>query len=67
MNSAGQKSFTLTQWLIVIVAAMHDASTDKILNRDAIAAMRPTAYVVNIARGLLPINASEMGSPPSTP
>jgi phosphoglycerate dehydrogenase-like enzyme len=38
---------------IVAVAAMHDASTDKILSREAIAAMRPTAYVVNIARGQL--------------
>lgn len=38
---------------IVVVAAMHDASTDRILSRDAIAAMQPTAYVVNIARGQL--------------
>jgi D-2-hydroxyacid dehydrogenase (NADP+) len=38
---------------IVAVAAMHDASTDKILSREAIAALRPTAYVVNIARGQL--------------
>jgi phosphoglycerate dehydrogenase-like enzyme len=38
---------------IVAVAAMHDASTDKIVSRDAIAAMRPTAYIVNVARGQL--------------
>ena len=38
---------------IVAVAAMHDASTDQILSRAAIAAMRPTAYVINIARGKL--------------
>jgi phosphoglycerate dehydrogenase-like enzyme len=38
---------------IVVVAAMHDASTDKIVSRDVIAAMRPTTYLVNIARGQL--------------
>jgi phosphoglycerate dehydrogenase-like enzyme len=38
---------------IVAVAAMHDANTDKIVSRDVIAAMRPTAYLVNVARGQL--------------
>jgi phosphoglycerate dehydrogenase-like enzyme len=38
---------------IVAVAAMHDASTDKIISRDVIGAMRPTAYLVNVARGQL--------------
>jgi len=38
---------------IVAVAAMYDASTDRILSRHVIAAMRPTAYVVNVARGQL--------------
>jgi D-2-hydroxyacid dehydrogenase (NADP+) len=38
---------------IVAVAAMHDASTDKIISRNVIAAMRPTAYLINIARGQL--------------
>jgi D-2-hydroxyacid dehydrogenase (NADP+) len=38
---------------IVAVAAMHDASTDKIISRDVIAAMRPSAYLVNVARGQL--------------
>jgi D-2-hydroxyacid dehydrogenase (NADP+) len=38
---------------IVVVAAMHDASTDKIVSHDVIAAMRPTAYLINIARGQL--------------
>jgi len=38
---------------IVAVAAMHDASTDKIISRGAIGAMRPSAYLVNVARGQL--------------
>jgi phosphoglycerate dehydrogenase-like enzyme len=38
---------------IVAIAANHDASTDKMLSREVIAAMRPTAYVVNVARGQL--------------
>jgi phosphoglycerate dehydrogenase-like enzyme len=38
---------------IVAVAAMHDAGTDKIVSREVIAAMRPSAYVVNVARGKL--------------
>jgi phosphoglycerate dehydrogenase-like enzyme len=38
---------------VVVVAAMHDASTDKIISRDVIGAMRPIAYLVNIARGQL--------------
>jgi D-2-hydroxyacid dehydrogenase (NADP+) len=38
---------------IVAIAANHDATTDKMLSRQAIAAMQPTAYVVNVARGQL--------------
>jgi D-2-hydroxyacid dehydrogenase (NADP+) len=38
---------------IVVISAMHDASTDRIVSHDAIAAMRQTAYLVNIARGQL--------------
>src|SRR3954467_1898922 len=38
---------------IVAVAAMHDPSTDKIVSRDVIGAMRPSVYLVNVARGQL--------------
>ena len=38
---------------IVMMCASYDESTDKILNREAIAAMRPSAFFVNIARGRL--------------
>jgi phosphoglycerate dehydrogenase-like enzyme len=36
---------------IVLLAAVYDATTEKILSREVIAAMKPAAYVVNIARG----------------
>jgi phosphoglycerate dehydrogenase-like enzyme len=36
---------------IVLLAAISDAETEKILSRAVIGAMKPTAYVVNIARG----------------
>ncbi len=38
---------------IVLMAALYEEGTDGLLSRDAIAAMKPTAYVVNIARGAL--------------
>jgi D-2-hydroxyacid dehydrogenase (NADP+) len=38
---------------ILLLALTYEASTDKILNRDVLNAMKPTAYVVNIARGKL--------------
>jgi phosphoglycerate dehydrogenase-like enzyme len=36
---------------IVMIAAISDAETEKILSRAVIAAMKPTAYVINISRG----------------
>jgi phosphoglycerate dehydrogenase-like enzyme len=36
---------------IVCLAAISDAQTEKILSRAVIGAMKPTAYVINIARG----------------
>lgn len=36
---------------IVLLAAISDAETEKILSRTVIGAMKPTAYVINIARG----------------
>lgn len=38
---------------IVMVAAISNAETDKIVSRAVIGAMKPTAYVFNIARGQL--------------
>ncbi len=38
---------------IVVVATTHDAAADKIISRAAIEAMKPTAFLVNIARGSL--------------
>ena len=38
---------------IVLMAALYGDDTDKLLSRDAIAAMKATAYVINIARGAL--------------
>lgn len=38
---------------IVMLCASYDESTDKIFNREAIAALRPSALLVNIARGRL--------------
>jgi phosphoglycerate dehydrogenase-like enzyme len=38
---------------IVLLSVNHDESTNKILSRDVIAAMKPTACVINIARGSL--------------
>jgi phosphoglycerate dehydrogenase-like enzyme len=35
------------------MAAVYAADTDKLLSRDAIAAMKPSAYVINVARGPL--------------
>jgi phosphoglycerate dehydrogenase-like enzyme len=37
----------------VVLAAAHDESTHKLLSRELIGALKPTAYVVNIARGQL--------------
>lgn len=36
---------------ILMVAAISNAETDKIVSRAVIGAMKPTAYVINIARG----------------
>ena len=36
---------------IVMIAAVSDAETEKILSRAVIGAMKPTAYVINISRG----------------
>ena len=38
---------------IVLMAALYEEGADKLLSRAAIAAMKPGAYVVNIARGAL--------------
>ena len=38
---------------MVLIAAGHDKSTDKFFGHDVLAAMKPTAYVVNVARGQL--------------
>ena len=38
---------------ILLLALVYDAETDKILSRGVIQAMKPTAYVINIARGRL--------------
>src|SRR5829696_8124881 len=38
---------------IVMVAAISDAETEKIVSRAVIDAMKPTAYVINIARGAM--------------
>ena len=38
---------------IILLSVIYDESTDKILSRAVIDAMKPTAYVVNIARGQL--------------
>jgi phosphoglycerate dehydrogenase-like enzyme len=38
---------------IVMLCASYDESTDKILNREAIAAMQPSAFFINVARGRL--------------
>lgn len=38
---------------MVLIAAGHDTTTDKIFGAEALAAMKPTAYVVNVARGQL--------------
>jgi phosphoglycerate dehydrogenase-like enzyme len=38
---------------VIALAVNYDASTHRIIGRDAIAAMKPTAIVVNIARGQL--------------
>jgi phosphoglycerate dehydrogenase-like enzyme len=38
---------------IVLLALTYDETTDKILNGDVLRAMKPTAYVINIARGKL--------------
>lgn len=38
---------------VVVIATGYDESSDKILGREAIAAMRPDAFLVNIARGRL--------------
>jgi phosphoglycerate dehydrogenase-like enzyme len=38
---------------IVVIAAAHDAESDRLLSAEAIAAMKPTACVINIARGQL--------------
>jgi phosphoglycerate dehydrogenase-like enzyme len=38
---------------IVVMAALYEDGADRLLSRLAIAAMKPTAYVINIARGAL--------------
>lgn len=38
---------------IVVVATTHDAAAEKIIGRPAIAAMKPSAFLVNVARGPL--------------
>jgi phosphoglycerate dehydrogenase-like enzyme len=38
---------------IVVMAALYEDGADRLLSRAAISAMKPTAYVVNIARGAL--------------
>jgi phosphoglycerate dehydrogenase-like enzyme len=38
---------------IVLLSATHDDTTHKLLSRELIAALKPSAYVVNIARGQL--------------
>ena len=38
---------------MVLIAAGHDPTTDRFFGREALAAMKPTAYVVNVARGQL--------------
>ena len=38
---------------MVLIAAGHDEQTDKFFGREALAAMKPTAYVINVARGQL--------------
>ncbi|MEA2952123.1 MAG: hypothetical protein QOJ96_1643 [Alphaproteobacteria bacterium] len=38
---------------VVLLALTYDETTDKILNGDVLRAMKPTAYVINIARGKL--------------
>lgn len=38
---------------MVVIAAGHDETTDKFFGRDALGVMKPTAYVVNVARGQL--------------
>jgi phosphoglycerate dehydrogenase-like enzyme len=38
---------------MVVIAAGHDETTDKFFGRDALGAMKPTAYVINVARGQL--------------
>jgi phosphoglycerate dehydrogenase-like enzyme len=38
---------------IVLMAALYENGADRLLSREAIAALKPTAYVINIARGAL--------------
>jgi D-2-hydroxyacid dehydrogenase (NADP+) len=38
---------------MVLIAAGHDPTTDKFFGREALAAMKPTATIVNVARGQL--------------
>lgn len=38
---------------MVLIAAGHDPTTDRFFGREALAAMKPTAYVINVARGQL--------------
>ena len=38
---------------MVLIAATHDPTTDKFFGREALAGMKPTAYVINVARGQL--------------
>jgi len=38
---------------IVVLSAVHDDTTHKLFSRDLIAALKPTAYLINIARGQL--------------
>lgn len=38
---------------IVLMAALYEADADRLLSRTAIEAMKPAAYVINVARGAL--------------
>ena len=38
---------------MIVVAATHDDSTHKLVSRELLAALKPSAYLVNIARGQL--------------
>jgi phosphoglycerate dehydrogenase-like enzyme len=49
----GELSAACAEADIVVIAASHDSTSDQILARGLIEAMKSTAYVVNVARGQL--------------